>query len=242
VCDDQVNKPVIVLRCLSLLLNIVVGIRHQIPTTDRSARTPVSTADIREAKMKGLTSEQALYWIKNAGLSMNEERVLGYENATERFFIAAPTGFRDILMLSRAVAIFGGEAGFSGGLLWLERWDIGSPQMVRVGWQTMEDLRRARGDMQSLDVAPAQYFRDDEIVPLQIFLLNVIGLGLVADFIPAGRHLFVRFKDNGQICFTSDEADTVKELRTTFSRWNPTEEDPMAVRLREFERLHDQDS
>ena len=193
--------------------------------------------------MKGLTSEQALYWIKNAGLSMNEERVLGYDNATEqRFFIAAPAGFRDILMLSRALAIFGGEAGFSGGLLWLERWDIGSPQMVRVGWQIMEDLRRARGDMQSLDLAPAQYFRDDELVPLQIFLLTVIGLGLVADFVPASRHLFVHFKDDGQICFTTNEADTFKELRTFFNRWNPTDEDPMVVRLREFERLHNHDS
>src|SRR5579884_3053621 len=187
--------------------------------------------------MKGLTTEQALSWCKNAGLTLNENNLLTYENPNEQhFFIPAPDGFRNIIVLARTIIIFGGEAGFSGGLVWLRRWDIGSPQLVRVGWQIIEDMRRARGDMQSLDIAPAQYFRDDELVPLQAFLLHIIGLGLVADFIPASRHFFMHFKDNAQICFTTDEADTFKQLRTSFSAWSPTDEDPMVLKIQEFER------
>jgi hypothetical protein len=193
--------------------------------------------------MKGMNAEQALGWSKDAGLTMNEDGLLSYANPNEqRFFIAAPDGFRNMMILVQRMAIFGGEAGFSGGLLWLHRWDIGSPQLVRVGWQIMEDMRRACGDMQSLDIAPAQFFRADELVQLNAFLLHVLGLGLVADFIPASRHFFVHFKDNAQICFTTDEADTFKELRTTFSGWNPTDEDPMLLKIREFERQHGRES
>ena len=193
--------------------------------------------------MKGMNTEQALSWCKSAGLTMDEDGILSYDNPNQRrFFIAAPETFRGMMAVSRAIIVFGGEAGFHGGLLWLHRWDIGSPQSVRVGWQIMEDMRRARGDVQSLDIAPAQSFRHDEFVPLHAFLLNVIGLGLVADFVSSSRHFFAHFKDNEQICFSTDEVDTFKELQKHFSSWNPTDEDPMILKLRELERRHQQDS
>lgn len=129
--------------------------------------------------MRGMTTEQALSWSRSAGLIMNEDGLLSYDNPNQqRFFIAAPETFRGMMALARAIIVFGGEAGFHGGLLWLHRWDIGSPQSVRVGWQIMEDMRRARGDVQSLDIAPAQSFRHDEFVPLHAFLLHVLGLGI----------------------------------------------------------------
>jgi hypothetical protein len=193
--------------------------------------------------MQGMKAEQALDWCESAGLAMNEDSLLSYETASERrFFIAVPDGFRNIMILARAMIIFEGEPGFSGGLPWLRSWDVGSPQLVRVGWQIMEDMRRARGDMQSLDIAPAQHFRDDELVALHAFLVQVAGLGLVADFVPASRRFYVHFKDNAQICFTTDEADTLQQLRTTFSQWNPTDEDPVTMKIREFERQHEKEA
>ena len=134
------------------------------------------------------------------------------------------------------ILAFRGEAGFSGGLLWLRRWNIGSPQAVRTGWRVLEDIRRARGEVRSLEVAPAQFFREDEFVELHAFLIQTIGFGWVADYIPYTGNFFVHFKDNRQICFTAKASETLKELRTTFQKWTPTDQDPMVVRMQEMER------
>lgn len=188
--------------------------------------------------MKGMTKEEARNWCLQAGLEV-EDNILRYGVSNERrFFIAAPEEQRRILVFSRAIAAFGGEARFSGGLLWFQRWDIGSPQLVRVGWQIVEDLRRAHGDLQTLDIAPAECFRDDELSQLHAFLLQVIGFGWVADFVPSTRSFFVHFKDDRQVRFTTTSSDTFKDLRTAFSQWNPTDEDPMAARLAELESRH----
>ncbi len=187
--------------------------------------------------MKGVTGEEARGWCLQAGLNVNDDNILGYgASGKGRFFISAPEEHRRIIVLARALLTFGGEASFQGGMLWLHRWDIGSPQLVRVGWEIVEDLRRARGELRSLDVAPAQLFRRDELVLLHAFLLQAIAFGWVTDYVPASGAFFVHFKDNRQLCFTADTADTLKELRTTFTEWNPTEEDPMVVRRGALER------
>ena len=119
---------------------------------------------------------------------------------------------------SKAVC-FGSE----GGTLAVRNW-------CRLFWEIVEGLRRGHGDGRSLDAAPAQWFRHDELVSLNAFLLQAIAFGWVADYVPASAGFFVHFKDNRQACFTADSADTLKELRTTFGEWNPTDEDPMILR------------
>jgi hypothetical protein len=107
---------------------------------------------------------------------------------------------------------------------------------VRAGWQIVEGLRRSSGDLRSLDVASGQQFRDDEFLQLHAFLLQVIGFGWVADFVPSVGGFFVHFKDNRQICFTAEGPAVLDELRRAFSRWNPTDQDPMVAKLAELER------
>lgn len=107
-----------------------------------------------------------------------------------------------------------------------------------MGWQIIEDIRRTHGDLRSLELAPAQLFRDDEFPEMQAFLVQVIGFGWVAEFIPSIGGFFVHFKDNRQVCFTSQSAESLNVLRTAFSEWDPTEDDPMVKRLIELERAH----
>jgi hypothetical protein len=130
----------------------------------------------------------------------------------------------------------GGGESFSGGLLWLQRWDIGSPQMVRPGWLILENIRRAHGELRSLEVAPAQFFRDDELVELHAFLNQAIAFGWVTDFVPCAGHFFLHFKDNRQVRFTAESPVTLKELRTEFQRWKPTDKDPMVEKMISIER------
>lgn len=187
--------------------------------------------------MKAMTVEEAKSWCRSAGLNLTEEDSLYYKPLAEsRFFVSAPEEFRRILPFTRGMLTFRGEAAFSGGLVWLRRWEIGVPQFVRVGWQIIEAIRRAHGDPRSLELAPAQVFRDDEFSDLQAFLVQVTGFGWVAEFVPSAGRFFAHFKDNRQVCFTSESIDSLNELRTHLSQWNPTDDDPVVRRLIEMEK------
>jgi hypothetical protein len=189
--------------------------------------------------MKAMTTDEAKKWCSNeaTGLRLTHDGVLSYRRPGEhRFFITAPEEHREIVVLTRHILVFRGEENFSGGLLWLHRWDIGSPQLVRVGWRILEDIRRAHGELQSLETAPAQLFREDEIVELHAFLIQAIAFGWLADFIPCSTGSFLHFKTNRQICFTAESAETLRELRTAFQEWNPTDEDPMVAKMASIER------
>jgi len=187
--------------------------------------------------MKAMTTEEAASWCLSAGVKLTEEGWLYYSpSAEQRFFVTAPEEFRRIMRFARIMLSFRGEAAFSGGLIWLRRWNIGTPQFTKVGWQIIEDIRRAHGDPRSLELAPAQLFRDDEFSEMQALLMQVIGFGWVAEFIPSTSGFFVHFKDNRQVCFTSQSGESLDSLRTDFSEWNPTEDDPMVTRLMELER------
>ncbi|HEX3739301.1 MAG TPA: hypothetical protein VHV29_06205 [Terriglobales bacterium] len=186
--------------------------------------------------MKGLTVEEARGWCAQVG-PQESNGVLRYETSNQdySFFVLAPETFREITILARAMLVFRGDANFYGGLLWLRRWDIGSPQLVHAGWRIMEEMRGAHGEPRSLEMAPAQLFREDELTDLHVFLIQVIGFGLVADLVPTAGSFFVHFKDNRQVCFTCESMELLNELRTTFTAWNPTDHDPMILRIAELE-------
>ncbi len=189
--------------------------------------------------MKAMTSAEARKWCSQdaVGLRVGRYDSLSYRRRKEHmFFIAAPEEHRMITALAYHILNCRGERSFSGGLLWLQRWDIGSPQMVRPGWLILENIRRAHGEMRSLEVAPAQFFRDDELVELHAFLNQAIAFGWVTDYVPCAGHFFIHFKDNRQVRFTAESPVTLKELRIEFQRWKPTHKDPTVEKMISIER------
>ena len=180
-----------------------------------------------------MTSDEARKWCSQeaVGLMLTRDDVLRYKSGEQRFFVTAPEEHRDIVFLARQISSFRGEADFAGGLLWLRRWEIGSPQQVRVGWRILEDIRRAHGESKSLEMAPAQLFRNDELVELHAFLVQAIAFGWVAEYIPAGTGYFAHFKDNRQVCLSAESPETLKEMRTSFQDWKPTDQDPMIAKM-----------
>ncbi len=189
--------------------------------------------------MKAMTSAEARKWCSQdaVGLRVGQLDSLRYKQAKEHmFFITAPEEHRMITALAYHILTFRGEMSFSGGLLWLQRWEIGSPAMVRPGWLILEDIRRAHGELRSLEVAPAQFFRDDELVELHAFLNQAIAFGWVTDYIPSAGHFFIHFKDNRQVRFTAESPVALKELRAEFQRWKPTDKDPMVEKMISIER------
>ena len=172
------------------------------------------------------------------GLRVTRDGILRYKRSGEyRFFITAPEEHRLILVLARALLCFRGEANFSGGFLWLRRWIIGSPPGVFSGWLILESIRRAHGELRSLEVADAQYFRDDELVEAHVFLIQTIAYGWVADFVPLPDVFSFTSKTIGRSVSRPNPRIHWKELRTAFQRWNPTDEDPMVIKMRSMERM-----
>ena len=187
--------------------------------------------------MKAMTDEEVRKWCPQAGLKAMRYDILRYKQKREhKFFITAPEEHREILFLARTILIFRDEAQFSGGLLWLQQWNIGSPPLVWSGWCILENMRRVHGDPRSLEIAPAQSFREDEIVELHVFLVQVVAFGWRADYIPFLGKFFLHFKPNRQICVTAKSPETLKELRAHFQQWNPTDEDPMLVKMAAMEK------
>jgi hypothetical protein len=180
--------------------------------------------------MQALTIKEARKFCKGAGLLVTEDGVITYKSTRHQFFVKAPEEHRRMVVLARTILCGLHENVFSGGLLWLRRWDIGSPQLTQPGWLILESLRRATGEMRSLELAPAQKFREDEFVALHVFLIQSIAYGWVADFIPS-TNFFFHFKDNRQICCRANSANTLQQLRTIFEEWEPTDNDPMLVKL-----------
>jgi hypothetical protein len=150
------------------------------------------------------------------------------------FFIPIPVEHSEIVLLARRILFFRGEAGYSGGLVWLRGWNIGSPQLVHPGWLVLESIRRTNGDQRPLDVAPAQSFRDDELVAAHAFLIQIMGFGWAAEFVCSGEY-FLHFKPNQQICCIAKEGETLRELRNYFQEWKPTDKDPMVVKMAKLE-------
>jgi len=188
--------------------------------------------------MKAMTNEGAREWCSRAGLKIAGGDTLRHKRPREHlFFITSPEEHRLIVALARNLICLPQGGSFAGGLVWLRRWNIGSPELVRPGWRILEDMRRAHGEHRSLEVAPSQSFRDDEFVELHAFLIQVIAYGWVTDFVPSTGGYFFHFKDNRQICGIAQSLETSTGLRAALRRWNPTDEDPMVARPASMKKL-----
>lgn len=189
--------------------------------------------------MKAMTLEELRKWCKSSGKHITKDHFLRYrKGAAHQFFVAAPGTYRQILAFIRCLLTFRTAANFYGGVLWLQWWEIGSPEFAQVGWRTIENIRRAHGEIRSLEIASALAVRGDEFMETCALLLHVIGQGWMADWIPFAGEFFAHFTTHEQVCFSAHSAGTLNELRDHLKEWNPTDEDPMVLKVRESERRH----
>ncbi len=180
--------------------------------------------------MRTLTAKEAQKWCSQAGFRTPRYRVHYPGFREPQFFVRVPEEFRLILAFSREILTFRDATLFGGGLIWMQGWNIGSPSDSRVGRIIIEDMRRARGELRPLDVAPALLFRDDEMVEMHTALVQVMGFGWVADLVTS-TGLLVNFKSNFQAGFTVRPPSDVNDLRRALERWKPTDQDPMVVKM-----------
>jgi len=95
------------------------------------------------------------------------------------------------------------------------------PELVRPGWKIIEDIRRANGDLRSLDIAPAQLFRHDEFVELHAFLIQVMAYGWGAYFVPRVGGYFLDFRTSERFFCKAKSAQKLEELYSVLEEWGP---------------------
>ncbi|MGO9844403.1 MAG: hypothetical protein ACLPZF_24885 [Candidatus Acidiferrales bacterium] len=80
------------------------------------------------------------------------------------------------------------EAQFQGALLWITYSEAGS--LAPIGWKLVEKMRQGFGENRPLQIARAHFFRSDELLDLEAFLLPCFVFGWDTYLIPFGRSDF----------------------------------------------------
>jgi hypothetical protein len=151
-----------------------------------------------------------------------EDGSVYFESPEEHcFFIKSPSEYRRLAYLCQHLigSIRGGN--YAGGLVWLRMWDVGAEYLRPLGWKIIENQRRANGDTRSLDLAPAQFFGEDESLDLQVFLMTVLGNGWSGCFVPDGANFVVEFRSSHRLFFYCESEAALNRLKLELEVFEP---------------------
>lgn len=121
---------------------------------------------------------------------------------------------------------------FYGAVLWLTLWDIGSPQLEKIGWNIAESMRRGFGESRPIAAAPGDSFRSDEFVELNAFLLPCFVFGWDAYLLPSGQDYFVHISHDEFWMVVTKTAEVHRQLSEQLDELEP--QSPHEQCLRKF--------
>ena len=145
------------------------------------------------------------------------------------FVVKIPPEHRRIVALSHDILSLPDQNGFEGGLLWLQQWQIGVTELAIPGWRIIEDLRRSHGNLQSLEIAPALLFRQDEFVELHASLIQVMAYGWGSYFVPSVGGYFLDIRTSDRFFCRSSSVEILKSLYSSLAEWQPSTDTPLGL-------------
>lgn len=172
--------------------------------------------------MQGMTTDEAKSWCKRKLIVTDEDELL-YEHPGFKIEILVPSEHRRIVALGHDLISYPTESYFEGGLLWLQRWQIGVSELARPGWEICEDIRRAHGEIRSLELAPATFFRNDELVALHASLVQVMAFGWSAYLVPSVGEYHFELRESGKVICEFRSADDSRKMSDDLKDWSPSE-------------------
>jgi hypothetical protein len=158
-------------------------------------------------------------WVKPGADGVPDERAPGLHKVEIRL----PERSTEIVLLARALCMLPEEeeTSFSGALLWLTGFDIGSVDIEKVGWRILECMRRGFGDHRSLEIAAAHAFRADEFVEASAFLSQVMFFKWDAYFLPPSRNFFVFVSHEEIVQVIANSGEALGDLALKLAPWDP---------------------
>ena len=117
------------------------------------------------------------------------------------------------------------EAHFEGALVWLQRWELWSESIDRMGYALIGGLRGERAESAGLDQRPAQLFGPEEFVQASACLLIPLIFQWDAFLIPSNGRMvvFMSHEERLEVMCVRDEERM--ELVERFRSWAPVESD-----------------
>jgi hypothetical protein len=180
--------------------------------------------------MQSQSIKEARWWCTQGGESemrLARHDVLSYGRRKEYTFrIKNPPEHRRIVALAHDILTIQSQRGFSGGLVWFHAWEFGSPELVKPGWKIIESMRRAQGDPRCLDIAPGQVFREDELVELHAFLIQMMAFGWSGYYVPSAEDFFLDFRTSERFFCVAKSEERLRLLSSSLKPWKPASEIP----------------
>jgi hypothetical protein len=137
-----------------------------------------------------------------------------------------PAEARRAVALASSLLAVEGDAGFSGALIYFTDWGYSPPQIENCAVQMLEQMRRGYGVTASVENAPGQIFRSDEIVDAQAFLAIPLLFGWDAYFVPHGTRCFAYARENASLFLVTDDEEVLQKLQGLLDPYRPVPELP----------------
>lgn len=179
-----------------------------------------------------LSDEEASTWCHDRGVLTDGPQLsvrLGFpSNTAKRIRIRLPddciatVGLGYVLLLSEIPNYE--EKNFRGGLVWLRRWAIWSESIDRVGYALLDGIRATSGHISELDSAPAQLFKDGELVHAHAALSLPMLFQWDAHYVPATGEFIVFVSHEGHADIISGDERVHATMLQRLHDWSPVEE------------------
>lgn len=137
---------------------------------------------------------------------------------------------RAVALVSSLVAVEEDEGDYCGAMMWFTNFDIGTPRIERCGLRMLEQMRRGYGATASVENAPGQLFRADEIADVHAFLVLPLLFGWDAYFAPHGTHYFAYARSNASLYLVTYDKQVLQRLLTCLEGYHPLMEIPAYLR------------
>jgi hypothetical protein len=192
------------------------------------------------AVMHVLTNKEAYeFEARNAwasGLHASESDDIFYDSPDSSCFrLTYPETPLRVTYAARLLSMLGAsemdESRFSGALLWLRLWTIGSPQLEKAGWKMMERMRMGFGELRPLGEANAHTFRSDEIAELAAFIIPCFVFGWDAYVLPSCGDCFGFISHDEFWCLSARNQEASHRVLTEFAEFKPQLDSHLAARF-----------
>lgn len=181
--------------------------------------------------MRVMSDDDAVSWCEGAGFvvddTVSSTRVKPADAHGSRLRIGISGDATDIVGLAYVLAMTGvpdyEEDAFSGALIWLQRWEIWSESIDRVGYALVDGIRARSEVARDMDATPAQLFVGGEFIGAHTCLSLPMLFQWDAYFLPAHGHFAAFLSHEGHLDFVPRNQQVQEAILQRFERWSPRE-------------------
>jgi hypothetical protein len=191
---------------------------------------PPATSILGEwTKMKAMQDDELRKWLSESHSPVKIDPSRRFHYSTHcpiGLRLNIPPEAQRAVALASAMLSLEDDDGYYGSLLYFANWDIGTPRIERCGLRMLEQMRRGYGVTASIENAPAQLFRTDEIVDALAFFALPMLFGWSAYFSPHGTQYFAYIRENGSLFLVTESEEVLLKLQSRLDAYGPVLELP----------------